>query len=98
MGGKEIEFEVERRREERLPLVKGEEAKRESKGKTQHSSKEQETTEAEDDDTWQSYFENQKTMDNMKFFIIAQSFVMFLTFGLPQMQKAFAIMQDMFFS
>lgn len=51
---------------------------------------------ADEDETWRSWLESPRAVENMKYFVFVQSFVMFLTFGLPQLQKAWSFVSDMF--
>lgn len=50
----------------------------------------------DEDESWKSWLESPRAVENMKYFVFAQSFVMFLTFGLPQLQKAWSFVSDMF--
>lgn len=91
MGKRGPEFEVERRREDKA-LVKDEEHA--PKGSEDGGS----DTQEDEEDSWRSWAENPRAVESMKYFVYVQSFVMFLTFGLPQLQKCWDLLHDLLFS
>lgn len=90
MGRRELEFEVERRREDKTPVRETAPA----------------DSDSEDEDTsgdgaggkgmFSSWMENPRTMDNMSYFVIAQTFVLVLSYGIPQMMKFWAAIRSLF--
>lgn len=82
---------------ERLQDGRGKETTvKEVKPKKKLGSEVPEPASGDENETWQSWLESPRAVENMRYFVFVQSFVMFLTFGLPQLQKAWSYVADMF--
>ncbi|KAK4328668.1 hypothetical protein Pmani_000934 [Petrolisthes manimaculis] len=92
MGRKGVEFEVEKRKEDRVQVNKPED-KKDDKKESNNSSNSSNNEPAEPE----GWLENPRMMENMKYFVFAQSFVLFLTYGLPKMQQGWALLMDLIF-
>lgn len=93
MGRREVEFEVERRQDV-TPEKDIEPSKSEAKETEKSSGSGAKKKKSED--TWSSWLENPRTMDNMRYFVIAQTFVVVLAYGIPQMTRFWKIIQSLF--
>ncbi|KAK8736878.1 hypothetical protein OTU49_004696 [Cherax quadricarinatus] len=98
MGRREPEFEVERRRKDRMKDI--DISKKDTKGQGDKSAVGASSSSSggggDEDGSWTSWAENPRNVQNLKFFIFAQSFVVFLTFGVPQLQKFWSMVMDFF--
>lgn len=95
MGRKGVELEVEKRKEDNKVQVK-KTARKEDPNKTSTSDTTT-TGAAADAGESESWLESPRMIENMRYFVFAQSFVMFLTFGLPKLQEAWAFLMDQVF-
>lgn len=86
MGRKGVEFEVEKRKEDRIQVKTD---KKDDSTKTSTD-----TAAAGESESW---LESPRMVENMRYFVFAQSFVLFLTFGLPKLQEAWAFLMDQVF-
>ncbi|MPC37524.1 hypothetical protein E2C01_031007 [Portunus trituberculatus] len=90
MGRRELEFEVERRREDRTPVRETEpDSDSEDEGASGGNG-------GGGKSTFSSWLNNPRTMDNMSYFVIAQTFVIVLSYGIPHMIKFWAAIKGLF--
>lgn len=87
MGRKGAESEVEKRKEDKV-VVKT--AKKDDTTKTSSAG-------SEAGGESESWLESPRMIENMRYFVFAQSFVIFLTFGLPKLQQAWEFLMDQVF-
>lgn len=92
MGRKEVEFEVERR-QDKTPVGDIEPPKSDAKENEKSGGS---RAKKKSEDSWSGWLENPRTMDNLTYFVIAQTFVVVLTYGIPQMMKFWTIIRSFF--
>lgn len=93
MGRREVEFEVERR-QDKTPVEDTEPSK--SDDKENENSGGSSTKKKKSDNSWSSWLENPRTMDNLTYFVLAQTFVVLLTYGIPQVTKFWYTIRSLF--
>lgn len=94
MGRREVEFEVERR-QDKTSVGETEPAKSDTKESEKSGSG---AKKKKSDDSWSGWLENPRTMDNLAYFVIAQTFVVVLTYGIPQMTKFWRMIKTLYYS
>lgn len=93
MGRRGVEFEVERRQDV-TPVRDIEPSKSDAKESEKSGGSGGKKKKSED--SWSSWMENPRTMDNMRYFVIAQTFVIVLTYGIPHMTRFWHIIRSLF--
>lgn len=93
MGRRGVEFEVERRQDV-TPVRDIEPSKSDAKESEKSGGSGGKKKKSEE--SWSSWMENPRTMDNMRYFVIAQTFVIVLTYGIPHMTRFWHIIRSLF--